>query len=293
MTSTTFLGTGEMGSALAATAHTAGHPTTVWNRSPRRTQALRDNGITVAPSVSDAVADADLVVVCLLDHASVHDVLDPVADLLAGRHLINLTTTTPDAARELARWSEAAGVAYLDGGIMATPEMIGTAASTVFYSGARDVYDAHRTLLEQWGTPEFFGPDPGMAALYDLALLAAMYTMFAGFFQGAAMVAPSGVSATEFARRAVPWLQALAPSVAEYAAVIDGGDYAAPGQQSLTFSDLGDIADAARAQGISTEVVDAVQRLIRRQVDAGFGSHGFARIFESIKNPVSTPGEAA
>ncbi|KWX59449.1 6-phosphogluconate dehydrogenase [Mycobacterium sp. NAZ190054] len=274
-----------MGSALARAALAAGFRTTVWNRTPARTAQLRAAGASVADSVADAVAAADVIVVCLLDHASVHDVLDPAVGKLAGRDLINVTTTTPDGARELAQWAAAAGIAYLDGGIMGTPAMIGTPASTVLYSGARDVFDAHHRLLDRWGDAEYFGTDAGTASLYDLALLAGMYTMFAGFFHGAAMVAPAGVSAAEFAARAVPWLQAVAPTVAEYAEIIDGADYAVPGQQSLLFSDLADIVDAGRAQGISTVVVDAVQGLIRRQIDAGFGDHGFARVFESIAKP--------
>lgn len=289
MTSVTFLGTGEMGSALAEAALRAGFRTTVWNRSPSRAQPLEARGAAVADTVADAVTAADLVVVCLFDHASVHDVLDPVTGILDGRKVVNLTTTSPDDARELAQWADAAGIDYLDGGIMATPEMIGAPASTLLYSGSRAVFDDHRALLETWGTADYFGADAGLASLYDLALLAGMYAMFAGFFQGAAMVAGAGVSATQFAGRAVPWLQAVVPSVAEYAAVIDGGDFSVPGQQSLVFSDLTDIVDACRSQGVGTDVVDAVQRLIRRQIDQGFGAHGFARIIESIK----TPQEAA
>ncbi|PRC41557.1 6-phosphogluconate dehydrogenase [Mycobacterium sp. ITM-2017-0098] len=287
MTQVTFLGAGEMGSALAESALAAGYRTTVWNRTAARARHLESHGAALARTVSDAVAAADLIIVCLFDHASAHAVLDPVAEALADREIVNLTTTTPDGARELAQWAAGAGIGYLDGGIMATPEMIGTPAASVFYSGARDTFERHRVLLESWGTAEYFGPDAGMAALYDLALLAGMYTMFAGFFHGAAMVAAAGVSAGEFAERAVPWLQALAPSVAEYAKVIDGGDYSVPGQQSLVFSDLTDIVNASRAQGISTGLLDAVQGLIRRQIDAGFGAEGFARVIESIKNPAA------
>ncbi|MDA2890028.1 NAD(P)-binding domain-containing protein [Mycolicibacterium sp. BiH015] len=289
MTSVTFLGTGAMGTALAEAVLKAGHRTTVWNRSAVKAEPLEARGAKVADAVADAIATADLVVVCLFDHASVHEVLDPVAGVLGGRQVINLTTTSPDGARELAQWAGAAGIGYLDGGIMATPEMIGTPGSTVFYSGSRDVFDAHRGLLEVWGSADYFGPDAGMASLYDLALLAGMYAMFVGFFQGAAMVAGAGVTATQFAERAVPWLQAVAPSVAEYAAVIDGADFSVPGQQSLVFSDLTDIIDAGRSQGVGTELIDTIQRLIQRQIDAGFGDHGFARVIESI----NTPEEAA
>ena len=124
-----------------------------------------------------------------------------------------------------------------------------------------------------------------MASLYDLALLSSMYVMFAGFFHGAAMVGAAGVPAKEFAARAVDWLHAVVPAIAAYADVIDGGNYSVPGQQSLEFSDISDIVAASRAQGISTELVDVVQRLIHRQIDAGHGSDGFARVVESIKDP--------
>jgi 3-hydroxyisobutyrate dehydrogenase-like beta-hydroxyacid dehydrogenase len=273
-----------MGSALARAAMQAGHSTIVWNRSAGKAQSLAEAGARVAASPAEAV-DAEVIVVCLFDHASVHEVLDPVADQLAGRRLINLTTTSPDGSRELADWAAGIGADYLDGGIMATPEMIGTSQSSVLYSGSQQLYDEHRELLELWGRPEYFGDDAGMASLYDLALLSGMYVMFAGFFHGAAMVGASGVPAKEFAARAADWLQTVVGLISEYAEVIDGGDYSVPGQQSLVFSDISDIVNASRAQGISTEVVDVVQRLIHRQIDAGHGSDGLARVIESIKNP--------
>jgi len=280
-----FLGAGAMGAALAGTAAAAGFPVTVWNRD--RAKAVALDGVAVADTAATAVEAASTVVVCLFDSASVHDVLDPIADRLAGRRLINLTTTSPDGARELAAWATASGARYLDGGIMAVPAMIGGPAAEVLYSGPPEVFEDSRELLESWGTATYFGDDAGMAALYDLALLAGMYVMFAGFFHGAAMVGGAGVSATEFAARATPWLQAMAGSFGSYAAVVDGGDYGGPGQQSLEFSDLGDIVSASAAQGISTEVVDAVQRLIDRQVAAGHGRDGFARVIESIRAGVA------
>ena len=273
-----------MGSALAQAAIRAGHSTTVWNRSPGRTAPLVEAGARAATTVGEAVEGADVIVVCLFDQSSVHEVLDPIVDRLTGRRLINLTTTSPDGARELAAWAGAAGVDYLDGGIMAVPEMIGSTASSVLYSGLRQVYDDYLDLLETWGRSEYFGDDAGMASLYDLALLAGTYVMFAGFFHGAAMVGAAGVPAKEFATRATAWLQAVLPSLSGYAEIVDGGDYTLPGQQSLRFSDISEIVEASRGQGISTEVVDVVQRLIHRQIDAGHGNDGFARIIESIKD---------
>lgn len=62
--------------------------------------------------------------------------LDPLAASLSGRALVNLTTTTPGQARELADWSRHRAIDYLDGGIMAVPEMIGGPGAAILYSGS-------------------------------------------------------------------------------------------------------------------------------------------------------------
>lgn len=282
-TDVTVLGLGAMGRALAARLVDEGHRTTVWNRTDGRADDLAKAGAAVAATVEEAVTASPLVVTCLLDHASVHEVLDPVADHLAGRTLVNVTTTTPAQARELDEWAARHGVRHLDGGIMAVPEMIGGPGSVVLYSGARTVFDRHRPVLDSWGESAHLGTDGGLASLYDLALLSGMYVMFAGFLHGAAMVAPSGVRATEFARRATPFLAAMTEAFAEFGAVVDGGDYAVDGQQSLEFSDLGDIVQASIDEGVSTEVIGPVHALIRRQIARGHGDEGFARIYEGIR----------
>ena len=277
------LGTGAMGRALASALIDAGHPVTVWNRSPGKATALAASGASVASTVADAVSAGPLVIVCLLDHDSVHAVLDPVATHLTGRTVVNVTTTTPSQARELSTWADSQGIDYLDGGIMAVPDMIGTPGSSILYSGSTRAFDAHTAVLGRWGESSYVGVDAGMASLYDLAMLAGMYVMFAGFMHGAAMVGTEGVPAATFAERAVPFLAAMTGELAGFAGIIDRRDYQGEGQQSLEFSDLGDILRASEEQGIGTDVVEPVQSLIRRQVAAGHGKEGFARIYEQIR----------
>lgn len=64
----TFLGVGEMGSALAHSALAAGHRVTVWNRTPSKTAPLVEAGARAVADVADALDDADgPIVVCLFD----------------------------------------------------------------------------------------------------------------------------------------------------------------------------------------------------------------------------------
>ncbi|MGC0423456.1 NAD(P)-dependent oxidoreductase [Embleya sp. AB8] len=280
----TVLGLGAMGRAIADAIHRGGHPTTVWNRTPGRADALVAKGLDLAPSPAAAVAAAPVVVVCLLDDASVRDTLGALGDELAGRLVVNVTTVTPKQARETAAWAAEQGIEYLDGAIMAVPEMIGLPVASILYSGSESAFTTHRGLLELLGGARFFGTDAGRAALFDLALLGSMYAMFAGFAHGAAMVASEGVPAGEFVDLAVPWLSAMTTGLPGHAAYFDSGDYTAE-TQSLDFNKtaVDTIAEASRDQGIGTDVPAAVQTLIDRQVAAGHGKESFARIFESIR----------
>jgi 3-hydroxyisobutyrate dehydrogenase-like beta-hydroxyacid dehydrogenase len=282
-TPVTILGTGAMGSVLAETLLAAGHPVTVWNRTAEKASALVAAGAVATPDIGEAVAAHTLVVACLLDAESVHTTLDPVIESMRGRQLVNLTTTTPNEARELADWAAGHGVAYLDGGIMATPPMIGRPGAAVLYSGDETLFDEHRALLDRWADSSFHGNDAGLASLQDMAMLAGMYIMFAGLLHGAAMVQASGFTATEFAARAQPFLAAMTGSFGHAAEIVDAGDYERPGEQNLEFSDLGSIVRATAEQGVHTGVIDSVQTLIRDQIDAGFGKHGFNRIFEGLR----------
>ncbi|OLT40617.1 6-phosphogluconate dehydrogenase [Saccharomonospora sp. CUA-673] len=282
-TGVTVLGTGAMGGALAGALLDAGHPVTVWNRTPARTAALVERGAAAADTVAEAVSAHPLVVACLLRHDSVRDTLGPVTGELRGRTLVNVTTTTPNEARELARWAAEWDVTYLDGAILAVPEMIGSPAAQVFYSGAREAFERYRDVWDVWGASVFDGDDPGMASLVDLALLSGMYQMFAGFFHGAAMAGSAGMSAGEFASRAAPFLSAMAGGVVDYAAVIDGGDYTVDGQQSLDFSDLSPILRASEEQGVDPAPLAPLQALIAKQIAAGHGAEGLSRVYEALR----------
>ncbi|MEV4160384.1 NAD(P)-binding domain-containing protein [Nonomuraea dietziae] len=120
-TPVTVIGLGAMGRALAGAFLENGHPTTVWNRSIGKAEALAARGATVANTVDEAIAASPVVVICVLDYAVVHEILDPLSGSIAGRTLVNLTNGTPKQAREAAEWATGYGADYLDGGIMACP----------------------------------------------------------------------------------------------------------------------------------------------------------------------------
>ncbi len=283
-TDVSLLGLGEMGRALAGSLLASGRTVTTWNRTSGREHELVDRGALHRPDVGAAIGASPVVVACLYDHASVLATLEPVADALKGRALVNLTTTSPQQARELSAWAAEHGVAYLDGAIMAVPAMIGSPGASILYSGSAEVFETQRPMLETWATTTYDGPDAGTASLYDLAMLSGMYTMIVGFLHGAAMVAPAGISAADYARRATPFLAAMTGSFASSASVLDDRDFADPVQSlGWTREVLGTIAQAAQEQAVDPAVMDLLLGLADRQIDAGHAADAFYRVVDSLR----------
>lgn len=281
----TVIGLGAMGARIAEVLLAGGHPTTVWNRTPHRADPLVAQGAIRAGGVVEAVAASPLVLVCVLDYASAREIVEPVAGELAGRTLIHFTTGTPQQAREMAEWAAGHGIEYVDSGMMATPPMIGKDGARFLYSGSKDAFERYRSSLELLGTAEFFGEDAGLASLYDLALLSAMYGMFAGFFHGAALVGSAGVSAADFAEQAAAWVTAMTVGLPYDAAFIDSGDYTRADEQTVAFnkSAFDTIVQASREEGVAVDLVAPLQALLARQVAEGHGAASFARVFEGIR----------
>ncbi|POX48616.1 dehydrogenase [Streptomyces sp. Ru71] len=281
----TLLGTGDMGTALARAWLAAGHPVTVWNRTAARAEPLAAEGATVAASAAEAVAASPLVVACLLDDASVGAALED-ADL-TGRDLVNLTTGTPADARARAEWATARGARFLDGGIMAVPPMIGAPDSGgyVFYSGSAELFEEHRNALAVPAGTVYVGADPGLAALHDVALLSAMYGMFAGITHAFALIGGEDVEPKEFAPLLTSWLGAMAPMALQTAERLTTGDYRTGVVSNLAMQVAGSatLLRTAEEQQVSAELLTPVLALMRRRLDDGHGEEDTTGLVDLLR----------
>ncbi|MEV6769323.1 NAD(P)-binding domain-containing protein [Nocardia sp. NPDC051030] len=282
-TSVTVLGLGSMGRAVAAAFLAGGREVTVWNRTPGRDGELIAAGAHAVADIAEAVEASPVVIVVLLDHASVHAALEGVVRDLSGRRVINLTSTTPEEARELASWAGRYGIELLDGGIMVPPQLIGGPAASVLYSGSRAVFDENRGMFELLGSAEYFGADAGVASAYDFALLSAMYGMFGGFFHGAALARSAGISVGEYGERAASLVATMSKSLAAQGAAIESGDYRTDMQNiDLHKAAVDAILRATIDAGLAPDLLAPLQAVIDKQVDAGHGKLSLSRTVEEL-----------
>jgi 3-hydroxyisobutyrate dehydrogenase-like beta-hydroxyacid dehydrogenase len=282
----TVIGLGPMGSSLARTFLAEGHPTTVWNRTAGKADALVALGARRAATVDEAVRASSLVVVCVIDYDAVHAILDPVAGTLAGRVLVNLTADTPERSRTTAEWAAGHGIAYLDGSIMTPAATIGTSDAVFLYSGPESLYQGNRAALAGLGgTAVHLGADPGRAAAYDLALLDFFWTAVAGYTHSLALARAEGISGRELAPYAKGIFTLLPGMIDEYAGQADDEKY--PGTDSPLVSNLATvdhIIHAAEARGVDAGMMRALKAAGDRAIADGHGADGFVRLAEVFGN---------
>ncbi|WP_435738135.1 NAD(P)-binding domain-containing protein [Cellulosimicrobium sp. PMB13] len=283
----TLIGLGPMGQAMVRTLLAAGHPVTVWNRTPSRADALVAEGATLAGSPAEAVAASDVVVLSLTDYAAMYDVLGAASDALRGRTVVNLSSDTPGATRDAARWARDHGATLVTGGVMAPAPMVGTAEAYVYYSGPEAAFRALEPILALLGAPRYIGEDPGLAQLMYQAQLDVFLTALSGVAHAAALAQAAGVPPTQFVPEA---LQTLVTTPA-----MIGGDGAAgvefetgvhPGHLStatMMGATAAHVLGASEELGVDTALPGAVLSHYERALAAGHGRDNWTAIFEVIK----------
>jgi 3-hydroxyisobutyrate dehydrogenase-like beta-hydroxyacid dehydrogenase len=293
----TLIGLGPMGQAMVHALLRAGHPVTVWNRTPSRAADVVAAGATLAATPADALAASKLVILSLTDYQAMHDILGPAAEALAGRTLVNLSSDSPERTREGAAWAEEHGARFLTGGVMTPAPMVGTEAAYVYYSGPSDLMEANRETLATIGRPRYLGEDLGLAQLMYLANLDVFLTSLASLMHATALLESGGVTATA----ALEELMLTLVGVGEMLAVggspgaqIDAGQH--PGDLS-TATMMGATADhvvaASEAVGVDTALPAAVQAYYTWVRENGHGGDNWTRIIDAMRPQDGSGGSSA
>ncbi|MFI6084341.1 NAD(P)-dependent oxidoreductase [Streptomyces sp. NPDC051217] len=284
----TVIGLGMMGVALAGAFLNAGHPTTVWNRTPGKGDALVEKGAVRAGSVADAVAASDLVVVCVVDYESMHAILDPVGDALAGKVIVNLTSGIPEDAREAAEWTRGIGADYLDGYIMTVPPAVGLPETLLFYGGSQETFEAHQeTLKVLGGNSVYLGADAGIASLYDFALLGILWSTLTSALHAFALVGTEKVPASALLPFAEAWItHVIVPTIQGSAQQIDAGEFGTDiSTVGLNAMGLVKMIKVSEAQGIRPDLMVPIKDFLAKRVADGHDADALASLIEVIRNP--------
>ena len=218
------LGTGKMGSAIAARLAETGFEVVLWNRTRSRAEELGLGKVVDIPAA--AVNAADIVVSSLTGPDAVQAVyLGPEGALSSGhgKTFIEMSTAGPDVIPVLAAHVAAAGGRFVEAPIIGAPPVLRAGQATILAGGTAADVDTATALLGAFGTVRHVG---GTGSAARLKLIA--NSMLANIILAAAELQVAGEDAGLAADDVFWVLQRVVPSLEARRAGLLESRYAPP-----------------------------------------------------------------
>ncbi len=138
-----FLGLGVMGSPIARHLASAGHQVTVFNRTTAKAAAwVASNGGAFSPTVAGAVAEQEVVLMCVGNDDDVRTVAgEAIASMRPGSLLVDHTTASAEVAKEVAAAAGRRGIRFVDAPVSGGQAGAENGQLTIMCGGSPDDFD--------------------------------------------------------------------------------------------------------------------------------------------------------
>jgi 3-hydroxyisobutyrate dehydrogenase len=134
-----FIGMGIMGQGMARNLLKANFEVSVWNRTPERMEPLIEAGAKGTNSPQDLASQCDVVITCVSDTPDVKEVVlgerGVIHGAKSGTLVVDMSTISPQATREMAAKLEEKGVHMLDAPISGGSEGAAKGTLTIMIGG--------------------------------------------------------------------------------------------------------------------------------------------------------------
>lgn len=168
------LGTGTMGAPIAANLLAAGFPVAVWNRTQSKAQPLADKGARLAPTPTEAVESADVVLTMLADGEAASDTMAGPGGALAALSpdsvWIQMGTIGLEWSGRLAELASKNGIAFVDAPVTGSDGPARDAQLVVLASGPDDARERVQPIFDAIGRRTLWLGPAGYGTRLKLAL---------------------------------------------------------------------------------------------------------------------------
>jgi 3-hydroxyisobutyrate dehydrogenase len=151
-----FVGLGTMGSRMAANLLSAGFSVTVHNRTRDREEPLAALGARRASSPAEAATGSDVIVTMVSDTSDVEETLFGPAGVseraAAGSVVVDMSTISPEAARDFATRLASGGVHFADAPVSGGSEGAEQGTLTIMVGASSQIFEAIRPVLDAMGS---------------------------------------------------------------------------------------------------------------------------------------------
>lgn len=293
----TVIGLGLMGAKLAHLLVENGFQVTVWNRTIEKARELVEKGAVAASSAAEAISASPVIIVCVYDYRAANEILgaEEAAEKLQGKTIIQLTTGSPQEARESEIRERQLGADYLDGAILATPQQMGKPETMILFSGAKQVFEGSQEILNIFGGKiKYLGEKVGAASAMDLAVLSYFYGSLMGFFHGVRIGEIEGFEPTAFGELVAESSSTLGELIKYESEVIEKGDFTATESSiQISVEAVERILKTAQQAGINTDLPALASKIFQQAKNLGYADEEVAaliKVFRRENNETAISG---
>ncbi len=276
-----FIGLGVMGKSMATHLLAAGHPLHLYNRTRSKADDLVAKGAIWHDTVADVARASKIVCTIVGFPSDVEEVyLGPdgiLENIESGSIVIDLTTSKPMLAQQLAETARARGVGALDAPVSGGDRGARDAKLSIMVGGERADFEAAQPILSLMGTPVYQGPAGSGQHTKMCNQIAVAGTMM-GVCESLAYAVRSGLDPKTVLQSiehgaAASWaLSVLSPRILD-------GDFA-PGFFIKHFiKDMGIAIESAEEMNLSLPALSLAKSLYEQLAAGGNGDLGTQALF--------------
>ncbi|WP_028544593.1 NAD(P)-dependent oxidoreductase [Paenibacillus taiwanensis] len=287
MSHVSVIGLGAMGTSIARVLLQNSHHVTVWNRTSAKADPLIKEGAVLAHSAASAISASPVSIICVSDYNTSYSILDTeeAKSALAGRILVQLSTGSPQQARDNETWAKEQDADYLDGAIAASPPQMGKVDATIFTSGSTTAFQQSESVLKCLaGNVPYFGEQVSAASSTELAFLSYLFGSYLGFFHAARILESDGLRVDAFGSMIAHVSQVVGDVIKYESEVIQTETYDQPNSSiNMCMTTVGLLMEQAREAGINDAFPVFAQGLFKKALDAGYGHEELGALIKVMR----------
>lgn len=291
-----FIGLGIMGRPMALNLLGAGYRLGVYARRPESTEPLAAAGAEVCQSPAELAGRSDLIFTMVSDTLDVEEVLfgpgGVIEGVAAGAVVVDMSTISPAATRDMARRLAALGVAMLDAPVSGGDVGAINGTLSIMVGGESAVFERVLPLFRVLGKNITHIGEQGAGQVCKACNQVVVGATIAGVAEAVLLARASGVD-PERVREALLGGFAGSRILELHGRRMIDGDFAPGFKSRLHQKDMGIVLDTAQELGLAMPGAAQVAQYLNALVGRGLGEEDSAAIYRVLAamGGISADGE--
>lgn len=277
-----FIGIGLMGNPMAGRLLDAGYDLYIYNRSPEKTNSLKDKGAKVAFTPNEAINLSNIVITMLTNAEAVNKVLFSQEEQdYTGKTVIQMSTILPEESFQICERIKSAKGDYIEAPVLGSIPQATEGKLFILAAGDEKIVNDHSELLGRMGQLHYFG-EIKKAAAVKLALNQLIASLAVSFSTSLGIIQKEGINVNKF-------MELLRKS-ALYAPTYDAklNNYISRDFAKANFpvkhllKDVNLVKTEAESLGLNTTSVEVLQKILDETIRNGRAEEDYSALFTTI-----------